>query len=47
MDNLNIDLAYLLITGSQTEVVGNPNQFDGYYNAWANIVSLSLSYVIK
>lgn len=47
MDNFNLDLGYLLILGSQTEVVGNPNQFDGYYNAWANILSLTLSYKIK
>lgn len=47
LDNLKMDLGYLLITGPQTEVVGNPNQFDGYYNAWANIFSLTFSYTIK
>lgn len=47
IDNLKVDFGYLLITGSQTEVKDNPNQFDGYYNAWANILSLSLSYTIK
>lgn len=46
-ENLNIDWGYLLITGPQTEVVGNPNLFDGYYNAWANIVCLTFSYTIK
>lgn len=46
-DNINLDFGYLFIIGSQTEVVGNPNLFDGYYNSWANIVSLTLSYTIK
>lgn len=47
LDNLTADLGYLLITGPQTEVVGNANLFDGYYNAWANIVCLTFSYTIK
>lgn len=47
LNNLNVDLGYLFILGTQTNVIGNPNNFDGYYNTWANIVSLSFSYSFK
>jgi long-chain fatty acid transport protein len=46
-DNFNVDLGYLGIYGTQTEVKDNPNGFDGYYNTWANIISLTFSYTIK
>ncbi len=45
--DLKLDLGYLGIIGSQTNVIGNPNQFDGIYNTWANVVSLTLSYKIQ
>ena len=45
--NLNFDLGYLGIYGLQTETVDSPSGFDGYYNAWANILSLTISYQIK
>jgi long-chain fatty acid transport protein len=45
--NLNFDLGYLGIYGFQTETKDAPSGFDGYYNAWANILSLTISYQIK
>ncbi len=45
--DLKFDLGYLFIYGTQTDVIGNKNGFDGYYNSWANVVSLTLSYQLK
>lgn len=47
LPNLTFDLGYLGIIGSQTEVTDSPSGFDGYYNSWANIVSLTISYKIQ
>jgi long-chain fatty acid transport protein len=44
LNNLSCDLGYLGILGSQTEVKNSPSGFDGYYNAWANVLSLTFSY---
>jgi long-chain fatty acid transport protein len=43
-DRFVIDVAYLFVYGFQRQVTGSIFGFDGVYNAWANVASLSLSY---
>ncbi len=41
--NFSVDFGYLGIMGSQSEVKANPNGFNGIYNTWANVLSLSVN----
>lgn len=43
-ENLSVDVGYLGIIGSQREVEDSPVNFNGVYNAWANVGALSINY---
>ncbi len=43
-EQMSLDVAYLGIIGLQREVENSPANFNGVYNAWANIAAVSLNY---
>lgn len=44
IDKFSVDIAYLGIFAQQVHVVGDPDLFDGIYNSYADVFSLSLNF---
>ncbi len=47
VDGLTMDIGALFIIGAQREVENSPVNFDGIYNAWANVGSIGFNYTFQ